>query len=323
MLSLMGQNNKTGNGRESHTIGQQTGQEPPFRFEFLPVRASLKPYLNSIYLFETSLPKIEETLPAVGGQLFLFFHGTGTISFPKTAPQALPKTYFMTPMSLAAQYQLKGPVSSIGAALTQLGWTAITGIRADIEHDTLVRSEDVLGKAILDLRKQCAKDLDAGLADYADIAERLSDLLEAAIRPVSERHQKTIRLTLEWLNSSVSPKVEDLYPLLPYSQRQAQRLVAQFFGLPPSKLVRRYRAQRAATLMTHAGDSAEADAELAEAFTDQSHMIREINRYTGKTPKKLGDPKDSLVSKSLDPKGYRPVKSMPGVFGDDDKDTQD
>ena len=318
----MGQNNQTGNGQESQSSERETRREPPFRFEFLPVRKSLRPYLNSIYLFDSILPSIEETLPAVGGQLFIFFNGSGSISFPTGVGGELPWTYLLTPMSLAARYKLKGPVSSMGAALTQLGWAAITGIRADTDHDQIVEAKQVFGESINDLMRKGAADLANGDADYADLAERLSDLLEASIRPVSDRHQKTIAITLEWLNSSVSPHVEDLYPLLPYSQRQAQRLVAQFFGLPPSKLVRRYRAQRAASLMTHAGDLPETDAELAESFTDQSHMIREINRYTGKTPKKLGDPKKSIISKTLDPKGYRPVKSMPGVFGENEEDSE-
>ena len=75
--------------------------------------------------------------------------------------------------------------------------------------------------------------------------------------------------------------------------------------MPPQKLARKYRALRAAALMSFPQLTPEFEAELAEAFFDQSHMIREINLFAGRTPARLNDDDTPFLSEMLDPKNFR------------------
>ncbi|MGB7407607.1 MAG: AraC family transcriptional regulator, partial [Pontixanthobacter sp.] len=125
------------------------------------------------------------------------------------------------------------------------------------------------------------------------------------LRDVSDSHADLIALTNRWLGGALDPNVEDLFAAAPYSRRQVQRLVERFFGLSPKALARKYRAVRAAMLMSLPQLSDEMDAELAEAFYDQSHMIREIRLFAGRTPAKLGDDDSPFLTEMLDPKNLR------------------
>jgi methylphosphotriester-DNA--protein-cysteine methyltransferase len=84
-----------------------------------------------------------------------------------------------------------------------------------------------------------------------------------------------------------------------------QRLTERYFGLSPQALARKYRALRAAALLSFPQLTPESEAELGEAFFDQSHMIREINRFVGRTPARLRDPDSPFLSEMIAPTNLR------------------
>ena len=59
------------------------------------------------------------------------------------------------------------------------------------------------------------------------------------------------------------------------------------------------RAVRAANLLAQPHLTDEGEAEIAAAFYDQPHMIREIRRYCGYTPARLGGPEEPLFQTML------------------------
>lgn len=85
-----------------------------------------------------------------------------------------------------------------------------------------------------------------------------------------------------WLAGAASPDLADLSRRTALSRRQVERRCKALFGQPPKLLARRYRALRAAEAI--AARAAGADALIADGFCDQSHMIREVKRFTGWTP---------------------------------------
>lgn len=114
------------------------------------------------------------------------------------------------------------------------------------------------------------------------------------LQQVSHHHEVVIEQTIGWLGSSLNPLLDDLFDGLEYSRRQSERLVERYFGLPPAALARKFRAVRAAALLSDGNLSDEAEAEIASAFVDQSHMIREIRHFCGYTPSRLGGPTDPI-----------------------------
>ena len=59
------------------------------------------------------------------------------------------------------------------------------------------------------------------------------DTAEPAVIP--QRHAEVVKLVADWLGSSLSPDVEDLFARSPYSPRQLQRLVDRYYGLTPKQ----------------------------------------------------------------------------------------
>ena len=115
---------------------------------------------------------------------------------------------------------------------------------------------------------------------------------------------------MAWLGSSLSPDVELLFGQLDYSRRQAERLITRYFGLTPMALSRKYRAVRAASLLAQPELTDEGEAEIATAFYDQPHMIREIRRYCGYTPTLLGGPEEPLFQVMLRMKNLERLKEF-------------
>ena len=114
------------------------------------------------------------------------------------------------------------------------------------------------------------------------------------LTPIPAAHEFVIEKTLSWLGSSLNPPVEQLYAGVEYSRRQTERLVQRYFGFAPRALARKFRALRAANLLAQPGITDEGEAEIAAAFVDQPHMIREIRRFCGYTPSRLSGAIDPL-----------------------------
>ena len=66
---------------------------------------------------------------------------------------------------------------------------------------------------------------------------------------------------------------------------------------------------RAAALLSFPKLTPEYEAELGDAFFDQSHMIREINRFVGRTPARLKDAANPYLSEMIAPKNLRELGS--------------
>jgi AraC-like DNA-binding protein len=138
-----------------------------------------------------------------------------------------------------------------------------------------------------------------------ECALAVGDFIGANVRPINPRHLELMAATARWLGASFNPEVGELAGVAGYSARQVQRLVERYFGLPPRALARKYRALRAAALLTAPQLSLKDEAQLAEAFFDQSHMIRELVHFVGRTPARLTDPSTPYLSEMLAPTNLR------------------
>ena len=78
------------------------------------------------------------------------------------------------------------------------------------------------------------------------------------------------------------------------SIRSVERMTKHFYGVSPRMLARKYRAVRAAAALAR-GESLD-EAQVGDAFYDQSHLIREIKRFAGATPSQLATPSPYTVA---------------------------
>ncbi|QUL37239.1 helix-turn-helix domain-containing protein [Erythrobacter sp. JK5] len=273
--------------------------------DYIAPPAAVSDYVTTLYHFRCDEQLIRDVQPASVGHLALFPYGKGEMQFGDGRCDPNPEIAVMTPLSTATPIVVNGPFHAIGAALTPLGWAALTGLHAGQNRDRLREAREILGDDVVPLGEQLIAEYRAGSRSGRDCALAIGEYIARKAKPINPRHAELIRLVNGWLGSSLSPDIGALMAKAAYSDRQVQRLVERYFGLPPQALARKYRALRAAALLSFPQLTPEFEAELGAAFFDQSHMIREITRFAGRTPKRLADKDSPFLSEMIDPKNFR------------------
>ncbi|MFA6218664.1 MAG: hypothetical protein WC692_02685 [Erythrobacter sp.] len=278
----------------------------------MPAPGDLEPYLNSLYIWRSDVAELDDYLPAYSGQMIAFVRGSGRMIFDDGAAGETCDAFFLAPLCEAREFKVKGPALMFGVSLNFRGWTALSGLAVSEHHDRFLPPGMVLGESLAEEFRRLAPRWRTGELGDEGLLEAMADIVRRGLSQLSPAHAQVIDRTLEWLSSSFRPDLEELYDTLPYSRRQVQRLVAQFFGQSPVRLVRRYRAVRAATLLSLPDLPKEIEADIREAFYDQAHLIREVRFFTGRTPRRLLPDAHSPITAMLGPKGYGSVDLFGG-----------
>ncbi len=265
-----------------------------FSLDYYDPPPALSRHILTTFCFETGNFLLEDRHPGALGQLVLFPSGEGGITFGDRFDPAGPGVYAFSGFSSATPMRMQGPWRAIGASLSPLGWAALTQRHAGEHYDRFFPAGDLLGDEIVAFSADLNQRYLAGKVRGKDACDELAGWIAPRLSKVTSRHEKVIETTIGWLGSSLNPEMDDLFAQLTYSRRQAERVVERYFGLPPAALARKFRAVRSAALLSKKDLSDEAEAEIAGAFFDQPHMIREIRRFCGYTPTRLGGPQDPL-----------------------------
>ncbi|MHA7820663.1 MAG: helix-turn-helix transcriptional regulator [Erythrobacter sp.] len=273
--------------------------------DYIAPPAAISDYVTTLYHFRCDEPKIRDIQPASIGHLAIFPHGTGEMHFRDGHKDPNHEVAVMTPLSTANPILVDGPFHAIGAALTPLGWAALTGLHAGEHRDRLRDAGEILGPQANAMGRELIEHYRDGAMSGRDCALAIGEFIGNNVRKVNSRHCSLIRTVNDWLGSSLDPELSDLLERAAYSERQVQRLTERYFGLSPQAVARKYRALRAAAWLSFPSLTPEYEAQLGEAFFDQSHMIREINRFVGRTPARLKDQGSPFLSEMIAPKNLR------------------
>lgn len=288
-------------------MSDSLGETGAHSFEFVAAPGDLAPYLNSLYVWRLPEGQLDDVLPAYSGQMVAFVEGTARMQFDDGCVAQSSDAFFLAPLCQARNFSVSGPAQLFGVSLNFRGWAALSGLSVQDHHDCFLDPDIVLDAYLVEEFQALATRWRKGAIKDSALLDALSDIVRRGISRLPEQHLTVIDRTLEWLSSSFRPELDDLYDMLPYSKRQAQRLVAQFFGQSPVRLVRRYRAVRAATLLSMPQLPEDIEAEIREAFYDQAHLIKEIRFFTGRTPKRLQPGGEPGINQMLGPDGYGAV----------------
>lgn len=295
------------------------------QLDYIAPPADLQPFVTTYFLFHRDQVRIADIQPAAVGQFQIYLRGSGTMQYPhgRTDPSH-PET-LQGPTTVAAPFEVDGPFHAFGAALSGLGWAALTGLPANKATDSLIDATTVFGPAARELGEaiRAAYEADPEMDGQA-LADTVSAFIRPRLRPIPPGHVALLQQVAEWIGSGLNPPVQALYDASDYSPRQVQRLVARYLGSVPAYLARIYRTTRVVALLSQPEVSEERVAELTDAYYDQSHMIREIRMFTGRTPARLLAEDDSILRTLLDVRNFREIKPQVAPLptlesaGDDD-----
>ena len=297
-------------GKDSFALTPQS----LFDIDYIAPPADISDYVTTFYHFRCEEAEVRDIQPASIGWLALFPLGKGAMYFPDGRIAPNHETNLLTPFAVATPFVMKGPVHSVGAALSPLGWAALTGLDAGKHGNQLVRAGELLGDDVDVMGAALCRQYREGQKTAAECIGAIADYIRANIRPVNDRHRELIRITNHWLGESLNPVVDDLMARAHYSQRQVQRLVERYFGLPPVALARKYRALRTAALLSFPSLTPEYEAQVGDAYYDQSHMIRELRVFVGRTPARLSDDDSPFLNEMIDLKNFRELGGT--IIGD-------
>jgi AraC-like DNA-binding protein len=296
----------------SHHYSQGSGNDEAsltaaalITLEYIPPPTAIAAHVTTLYHFRCDEQVIRDIQPAAVGQVCLFPHGKGEMQFAEGHRDPNHAVGLLTPLSRATPIVVDGPFHAFGAALSPLGWAALTGLHAGKHRDRLLAAGDVLGPDIETLGLSLIEAYRAGTMSGPDCARAIGEFLTQAMRPIPPRHMALIAATGQWLGAAFNPEVSDLDGVAGYSARQVQRLVERYFGLTPRALARKYRALRAAALLSAPQLSVEDEAAIGAAFFDQPHMIREIAHFVGRTPARLSDQTTPYLAAMIESRNLR------------------
>lgn len=299
----------TENGIDTGEVAFELTESSLITVDYIAPPAAISDYVTTLYHFRCDEPVIRDIHPASVGHLALFPNGTGEMHFRAGHRDPNHEIAVMTPLSTANPIIVDGPMHVIGAALTPLGWASLTRLHAGENRDRLRNAHEILGDDVVVMGDDLNTRYRAGTMTGRECALALGEYIGGKVKPINSRHADLIKVVNNWLGSSFNPDIADLLTMAAYSERQVQRLTERYFGLSPQALARKYRALRAAAMLSFPQLTPEFEAELGEAFFDQSHMIREINRFVGRTPARLSDDDSPYLSELIAPTNLRELGS--------------
>lgn len=273
-----------------------------FRYALIAPEPSLARWVNTFYMIETEAGRVEETIPAYSAQLLLVVHGRLTITYSDGSVGQSAGLTINAPQLRAAPCLLEGPALLIGASLTSLGWQALANLAVDEVHDRMLPAEALLTDQQIAHLDAAAVRCREGQAEPDDLYAALGVVIAAA--PFAQRpdHVAAVEAIIAWLASGFDPPLKDLHAAVSCSPRQLQRIARRYFGVPPAQVLKRSRAIRAAMLLANPALPEAMRSEMLGTYFDQAHLIRDIRRFTGRTPTQLRA--QSLTSGMLDPAGH-------------------
>ncbi len=230
--------------------------------------ADLQPFVTTFFLFRCDERLIRDVQPAAVGQFQVYLRGKGRMFYPHGRTDRSHPVTLQGPTTAAAPFEVEGPFHTLGAAISGLGWVALTGIPADEAVDRLFDAGEVMGPGADALGEDLRASYEAHPeTDGEALAAQAAEFLRARLRAVPDGHKTVLKCVTDWLSTGLNPPVRALYDACGYSPRQVQRVVARYFGSSPTHLARIYRATRVVALLSEPGVTDERVAELTTPFT--------------------------------------------------------
>lgn len=274
------------------------------QLEFAEPDPRLSHLIANYYLLSDDYSVMEDVQRADIGHLRIFLKGAGYYEFARGIRYQSSRFFLNGPFSQSMHSVVQGPVCFIGASLFPEAWGELIGRDASDFTDRAEDAEPLLGSVIGEWYSALQ-----ACATAAEMAPVMDRYLLPMIKPVKPERRIVTNAIRTWLGSSMFPDVADLYDKLDLSERQIMRIANSSFGSPPKALARIYGALRTATAILM-NEGKIPDEALAH-YSDQSHLIREVKRVTGQTPRQLMNSSSPVMRMTLHPSNFKEIEPLP------------
>jgi AraC-like DNA-binding protein len=248
--------------------------------EYEACSGKLGELISSFYSFQYRGDPTVETERADRAQIRFYLRGQGEYRFATGDVDSSYDVTIVGPTTQSYETTAEGNMNIFGWGLTPAGWAALMGSQAGKWADRAFDARIIFGDSILELHREIKAS--TNLLEQAAIAKAASAKI---FKNAQTAPFEFTTLVDNWLIRNIDPVVDELAVASGLSIRQLERMTKRFYGMPPKKLARKYRALRAAHALAN-GDRLDEN-NMGVVFHDQSHLIREVKQFTGLTPGQL------------------------------------
>lgn len=271
--------------------------------EFAVPHQALSELVANYYLVTEHYNVMDDVQRADIGHLRIFLEGSGYYELARGQRFQSTRFFLNGPFTQHMRSVVQGPTRFFGASIFPEGWVELMGCDASDLTDRAVDAEPYIGAVVspwFDELGRCSTAAEMGLV--------MDKYLLPMIKPPRADRRKVTNAIRCWLGNSMFPDVADLYAALDLSERQIMRIANSSFGAPPKALSRVYGALRTATGIVM-NDGAIPDEAIAH-YADQSHLIREVKRVTGHTPRQLTTNSSPIMRFTLHPSNFKEIEPL-------------
>jgi AraC-like DNA-binding protein len=274
------------------------------QLEFADPAPTLAHLVATYYLLSEDYSVMEDVQRADTGHLRIFLGGSGYYEFAKGKRYPSTRFFLNGPFTQHMRSVVQGPVRFIGVALFPSSWGGLLGLNASDFTDSAQDAEPMLG----DIADPWFNQLQS-LSTIAEMAPVMDAWLTKMIKPVRPDRHMVIEAIRAWLAGAMFPDIADLYARLSLSERQIMRISNAYYGSPPRALARTYGALKtASSIVMNEGRIPE---EAIAHYADAPHLIREVKRVTGQTPRQLMNSSSPVMRITLHPSNFKELEPIP------------
>lgn len=274
------------------------------QLEFATPAPALAHLVATYYLLTEDYIVMEDVQRADTGHLRIFLNGSGYYEFAKGKRYPSTRFFLNGPFTQHMRSVVQGPVRFIGVALFPESWGGLLRLSAADFTDRAQDASPLLGDIVIPWFDQLQP-----LSTIAEMAPIMDAWLMAMVKPVRPDRRAVIQAIRAWLAGSMFPDIADLYASLSLSERQIMRISNYYYGSPPRALARTYGALKTASAIVM--NEGRAPAEAIAHYADQPHLIREVKRVTGQTPRQLMNSSSPVMRITLHPSNFQELEPIP------------
>jgi AraC-like DNA-binding protein len=241
----------------------------------------LRPYISTFYELEiVGEGYVQDMLHPEWANIRMPLNRGWEFGVSPEALEPLPGAIVMHGPTSRATH-IKGPAGiSFGIGILPTGWTPLFRTDASFFADRLRPLSDIVGEGEVEILFDAVK-AQPDLAGRTKVAEAwiMARLHASERKPFDGQVQNLFQVLID----PASATVEQITETLGLPQHQLARLSKRGFGFPPKLLLRRQRFLRMLGTL-HARPYEEWNDFLDPQYVDQSHMIRDFNRFLGMPP---------------------------------------
>jgi AraC-like DNA-binding protein len=264
---------------------------------------ALRRYVLGYFLLSDDHAAIADEQRADVGGLTFVLDGHGHYHFAKNRKVTISPVTLNGPTTARVAFRASGPLRFLVVSLQPEFWTGLALCEAHAIADDAWEAGLCLRDDPEPLRLALA-----ACKNVEEMAPQIDAYLTHMITPLPDDQRRVIGLIRNWLLATTFPEVSDLYEQSPVSERHTVRLANRYFGAPPKVLSRKYGALRTASDILKNGG--EIPSSAFDHYADHSHLIREVKRFTGLTPRQLMTGANPIMRITLNPVFYRELEPV-------------